>query len=203
MAEFKRNQGNLNGLRIIWLLFNGGTKALELIKNDIEKQRGPGSRLDVGYLENLGIHLAPHEREKVMSGEWDISLLVKYLQKALLSDDEPSQMQNLSDQSLMADIKRINDYRNIICHQSSISLSEQEFEKYWNECAAALSRLGISKNDIESIKSVQFSDQEQAFGEEKGTHLKGMKILYSQFIFTCHWLPRGGNRTPGITGKMW
>lgn len=70
--------------------------------------------------------------EPVSSEKFDITLMIcllRHLAKITIQDGFPSS----SDKSVAADLSRIKGYRNKVMHCDEGTLTNQEFNQYWDE----------------------------------------------------------------------
>ena len=178
--SFEVTQGNVNGIKLTWLIVNGGTKALEICLKNILSQKDllPNKKLTVGYLRNQGIRLESHQMDQFESGEWDVSLLVKLL-RGLFCDELPPGRWNMndlpdpSDHSVASDIIRINYYRNRLAHRRSMYMSENEFKADWKVCSEAIIRLGVSREEIDTFHKMELTHKTKDTKEKNRMALKG------------------------------
>ncbi|XP_031556908.1 NACHT, LRR and PYD domains-containing protein 12-like [Actinia tenebrosa] len=161
-----------NFARLCRLLIDGGT----LVVKDVFDSIHPPKSLQ-GILHNPSVHntlkhlrnkrvlnthqwnkLYPSIKSSVTSSSFDITLLIVLLRN-ICSLTPPATGWDkppvAADTSREADLARIKLYRNeLYGHITSTSISDGDYEKYWNEIEALLSRLSASRyqEDIKRLK---------------------------------------------------
>ncbi|XP_045162879.2 uncharacterized protein LOC123527465 [Mercenaria mercenaria] len=112
-----------------------------------------------------------------ISAKFDISLLFCLLRYICGLNEQSQSWQGIppsSDTSLESDIQRMRLIRNEMCHMTSLSLTEQNFSRKWNETEQVILRLGHGiptlKQDIQKLKDCSIDPEKEKYYQEK---LKG------------------------------
>lgn len=166
MEVFALSEEKTNGLRLAWLLFDGGTHVLREVLHSIY----PSTTLQHELSNNRGIlqkckrGIFPEEWEKLFppSGDppdsktFDIRLLHLLLRTICRLTGPPKGWHDLpagNDNSREANIVRIKYYRNEWCHKFSIGVPKHEFEDMWSIISSALVALGLDQTEVDRLKT--------------------------------------------------
>ncbi|CAB4004338.1 Ankyrin repeat domain-containing 50 [Paramuricea clavata] len=161
-----------NGARLNRLLIDLGTEAMRMFFDSIHHP----ATLTAALITNHALLLRLQRRGVVKpdqmlilfppiplvpskSGDYDITLLYILLRNICglhppTSTGSWDRLPPLTDPSLEADLARIKYYRNkIYGHITNTKVDDVKFQSYWNDISGALSRRGISANEIRKIKT--------------------------------------------------
>lgn len=145
-------------MRLSRLIFSGGTRALrELFDFYIPPEDLARTLCDVKHIRSLTMMkrrrlitmsdwelLFPPSDSHVSSESWDISLLLKLLRNFKMLQPPATGwdiLPNSSDLSLSADVVRLKYYRNILAQLNLGKLTDEEYERWWEEIKNALLRI--------------------------------------------------------------
>ena len=159
-----------NGTRLRRLLLDGGTQTLRQLFDSIHPKGAlPGVFKTHEVLLRRKCHfddqkelLFPPSGGQPDSKDFDITLLILLLTNICTSLKEPttgwSSEPSSSDQSKEANIVRIRLFRNKIQHLPSSEISDDQFEKLWNELSEVLKALGLPDEEINNLKDKPIDD---------------------------------------------
>ena len=171
---FEPTEETTNGTKLRRLLVDGGTQAL---RNVLESFIHPPSTLQdiLNDEKNKAARkkLDKNQREKIFppSGglpdfnAFDITLLHLLLRELCPTLEEPEtgwhKMPKQDDHSREAEMVRIKLFRNELCHGSSTSVSNADFEDKWEIISHSLIVLEINQQEIERLKTEDIDHRTQ------------------------------------------
>ncbi|XP_052075358.1 uncharacterized protein LOC127712782 [Mytilus californianus] len=126
--------------------------------------------------------------EPVSSEKFDITLMIcllRHLAKINIQDGFPSS----GDKSEATDLSRIKRYRNKVLHCDEGTLTNQEFNQYWDDISQAIVRLGGSKyqEQCDDLKRKEFDAKDKDLLNElkfssRSTIPKGVAVINEKLL---------------------
>ena len=166
MEVYFVSEEKTNGMRLAWLLIDGGTHVLREVLQSVH----PSTTLQHELTNNREILLK--SRRAISHDQWeklfptsgdppdpktfDITLL-HFLLRTICSLTEPPtgwhEMPTDNDNSREANIVRIKYFRNKWCHRVSSGIRKDKFEDMWSIISSALVGLGLDQTEVDRLKT--------------------------------------------------